>query len=157
MLPLRREKSWDFDETLKSGNTVSVKHRKDRRQNHKWITQFIPKSVRSKYPQPNESSEKIVYCINQYVCRIPIIITDEYTGEKKEIKMRTPMFEIALSGYRKVWSFKKSSKGNSYFDSRDEKRKSPEFIRNELIRYLGIEETKLISAEYSKWQQSCCA
>jgi Lhr-like helicase len=152
MQPLRREKSWDFDEAVNQCNPnyvrpVSLKHRKDRKQNTKWIEGFTPKSAASASKQPNQSKEFIDWKVEKYGIRVPITIKDSVTGELKQVMMRMKMREITLMGYGKVWTFKKSDRGSTYVDSRDGKRKSPAFIRTELIRLLGADETRKLSAE----------
>jgi hypothetical protein len=68
--------------------------------------------------------------------RFPIEVLNEATGKLEKRFCRITTNELTLTVYGRTFSFKKTNRGLTILDGRDNSRRSPDWIRGELCRML---------------------
>ncbi len=136
--PIRRPKQgWEYDATQNPTPAYPPKRRKI---SDRWIGQFVPKAENHSYPVAKQSNVPVSWTHHKSMKRVPITVIDDTTGEPKQVLMRMIVNTIYVMCYGKEISFSKSNRGQTILDSRENKRRSVDFIISELTRILGQDE-----------------
>lgn len=140
--------NWDYDASVakQQGNSaarpISKAERRDKREDGKWVRDFVPATLRSDYLTAKaDRNIGIVAAGLQESKRFRCEVTDKTTGERVEIMCKLITNTVLVASYGKIVEFRCTSRSKGTFlDCRDMKRKPLSFAKSELRRFLGITE-----------------
>lgn len=138
---LQRRRDWAYDATLRPDDPATGKPFKPLRTcltpRKEPASPFTPK-VEQPVQIAKQSGSGAAGCsLLQNVKKFPVIVSDRVTGEQIEVMTRIVTNTLHVVAYGNGFAFKKTNRGRSIFDSRDNKRKSPDYVKGELVRMLG--------------------
>lgn len=135
--------TWDFDagqQGCRAARLISKAERKDKRQDAKWVRDFIPAMQPGSPVMAKPCSRVIVAAGSQDRKRFRVEVTQP-NGEREEIMCSLVTNSIFIASYGKIVEFRCSSRAvGTFVDCRDMKRKPLSFAKSELRRFLGVTE-----------------
>ena len=98
------------------------------------------------YPVAKLQDGKAAGLSKTTVKRFPITVKDRITGDDIEVLAKLEMREVNVLSYGKLITFSMKAGSKTVRDSRDEKRKTLDFVKSELIRLVNeVEGSKLFA------------